>query len=435
MKANKPADEPAVPEADIRIKSTVVRVTRACLLLLWVALLTLPCRAELTEDRVKYDPEVKAQAGKTGAYRLSVKAVPYRTYLETLDHFKALKDRNQARAAGKKYTWLTPNEGDPDFSYEVYTPETYDENAPAGLLVFINSGDNGTINTKYRDVLKAKNLIVIGANKSGNKIDTAYRLTYAFYAVELMKRRYNIDPERVYITGNSGGGRAASHAMFYRPQLFKGGLPMVGCMAPLSQAEAFRLKAPPMHAMPGKSALKEAALNGRYVFLTGEKDFNRKECEAAAAALTGKGFRKVTVMVERGLGHSNPSPAFFEKALSYVDAPLIESAEKEFAGAKKDIQRKRLSDALTTLTRITPHLRLGSEEKTRAQAAEARQLFDELNQQYRDAIDAIDKAIANKDANAAQVALRAAQQAWRERLSRDDLNAYRKKILEVKRGD
>lgn len=404
-------------------------------LVMCVLLIALPCQAELTEDEIQYDPNVQDQLGKTGEYRLSVNAVPFRLYLETADLVSAIADRNQARQAGRQAKWMTPNEGEPDFSYEVWAPDTYDPSTPAGVMVFINSGNNGTLNKTYRELLAARNIIVIGANRSGNEVDTIMRLTFAFYAVELLNRRYELDPNRIYITGNSGGGRAASLAMFYRPELFSGGMPMVGCLAPIPNGnQAFQLGTPPMHSMPSRDALRLASTNGRYVMLTGETDFNRKQCEATAKYLQDSGFKYATVMVQPGLGHSNASAEYFGKALDFVDAPLVAQAVGAVKGADRDIQRGKLADAAQTLGKALPYLQLTSNEEVKALATQSAATLADLEQQYTAALAKLDQAIADKDDRAANEALRELSRTWRDRLDRETLNTYRDKIRDLRRA-
>ena len=406
-----------------------------CRLVLCVLLLALPCQAELTEDEIQYDPDVQAQVGKTGEYRLTIKAVPFRLYLETADLVGAITDRNRARQAGQQAKWMTPNEADPAFSYEVWAPDTYDPAKPAGVMVFVNSGNNGTLNKGYRELLAARNIIVIGANRSGNDIDTIIRLTFAFYAVELLNRRYQLDPNRIYITGNSGGGRVASHAMFYRPELFSGGMPMVGCVAPIPNGnQAFQLGTPPMHSMPSQDALRHAARNGRYVMLTGEKDFNRKECEATAKYLQDSGFNFATAIVQPGLGHSNASAEYFGKALDFVDAPLVAQAVDAVRGADRDIDRGNLADAAQTLGKALPYLQLSSDEEVKTLATQAAAKLADLEQQYTAALAKLEQAIADKDDRAANEALRELTRTWGDRVDRDTLNTYRDKIRDLRRG-
>ena len=68
-------------------------------------------------------------------------------------------------------------EPDEAIEWQVYVPESYDREAPAGLMVYISPMDSGEIPGRWKEVMDAGNLIWIGANKSGNRIRVARRVT------------------------------------------------------------------------------------------------------------------------------------------------------------------------------------------------------------------------------------------------------------------
>ena len=49
-------------------------------------------------------------------------------------------------------------------SYEIYVPKNYDGSESYGLVVWINSGDNGRIPRQYEPLMDKHRLIWIGAN-------------------------------------------------------------------------------------------------------------------------------------------------------------------------------------------------------------------------------------------------------------------------------
>lgn len=389
---------------------------------------------DFPEDVLVYDKDVLSQIGKTGEYRISARGVPYKIHLECLDFFGAIKDRDEARRKARKHKWLVKGEGKGDYTYEVWVPETYDPKHPPGLIVFINAGKTGKFGPRYREQMAMRNLIVIGANDSGNKVNTNERMMHAYYGVELMQRRYTIDPNRVYITGGSGGGRAACHAMFFRPDIFNGGFPMIGFNTPITNYnEANRLGISPLHVMPSQKALNLAKTR-RYAILTGETDFNRKESEAGAKYLKSIGFRHITCFVQPGLGHNAASPEYFGKALDFIDGPLVLEAEKIYDAAIKDLDRGKFESALEDFKKASLYLKLASDEQIQAKADDAKKQVDELNNMYLEAVRVVEDAIAAKDDKAATAALRELQRTWRDRLGREGATEYRKRILEVKRG-
>lgn len=276
---------------------------------------------------------------------------------------------------------------------------------------------------------------MIAANRSGNDVDPVMRQTLAIYAVELIQRRYPIDENRIYITGNSGGGRAASLAMFLRPDLFDGGLPMVGCLAPsigVIKSSKGVLQGGLGNATSRK-ALSLSKNSCRYVLLTGEKDYNRGECEATAEYMQKNGWKYATVMVEPGRAHQVNTPEYFGMAMQFLDAPLIQAAIGKYTAAKKDLERGRLESALACFDLASAYLELSGDEATLAKAQDAREQASELNKQYEDAIASLEQAIADKDIKTARIQLRDLQRQWKDRLGREAANDYRRRIRDAQR--
>jgi predicted esterase len=131
---------------------------------------------------------------------------------------------------GDDATTLFGSALDPDEVNEwaLYVPESYDPESPAGLLVFISPTDSGRMPGRYRQVLDDNNLIWIGANHSGNRIRVARRISLALLATAIADSSYRIDASRVYVSGFSGGGRAASAVAPEYAQLFTGAIYICG---------------------------------------------------------------------------------------------------------------------------------------------------------------------------------------------------------------
>ncbi|MBV8881331.1 MAG: hypothetical protein JO332_15300, partial [Planctomycetaceae bacterium] len=116
-----------------------------------------------------------------------------------------------------------------DESYGVSVPASYKPGVPYGLLVFIQAGDSGDCEPNFAGLLEKHRLIWIAANKSGNNRLTPARMGLALDAVHNMKKLYTIDPDRVYLSGVSGGGRVSSFLAPAYPDVFKGVMYLIGC--------------------------------------------------------------------------------------------------------------------------------------------------------------------------------------------------------------
>ena len=117
---------------------------------------------------------------------------------------------------------------DEEISWEVFVPESYDPLDPVGVLVYISPTRSGLVMDEWKEALADRNLIWIGANKSGNTELSLTRSIYAILGAELVKHHYEVDEQRIYVSGFSGGGREASILVQDFSHLFKGALYICG---------------------------------------------------------------------------------------------------------------------------------------------------------------------------------------------------------------
>jgi poly(3-hydroxybutyrate) depolymerase len=150
-----------------------------------------------------------------------------------------------------------------------------------------------------------------------------------------MKKLYEIDANRVYISGVSGGGRISSMLGVCYPDVFKGGIYIVGCnyfremTAPNTGGKVWHRG----YAQPPADLFNQAKKNVSHVLLTGETDMNREQTkEYYEKGFKKDGFLHVTYIEVPGMGHQPPNSEWFEKALlaamEDVQAPVAASPAK-----------------------------------------------------------------------------------------------------------
>ena len=116
---------------------------------------------------------------------------------------------------------------DGDIHYSVYIPDSYDGSEPYAVfftlpgyegLYFQGVGEN-LYSENFAFEAKNYNLkMIIVAPQLSDWGETSARQTIAL--VEYFLCHYNIDPEKVYAEGYSGGGETMSQVMGMRPELF-----------------------------------------------------------------------------------------------------------------------------------------------------------------------------------------------------------------------
>jgi len=207
-------------------------------------------------------------------------------------------------AAGRFGSALDPQEA---IEWQLYVPGHYDAGKPAGLLVFISPTDSGGPPGAYKALLDAHNLIWIGANRSGNRVRVARRVSLALLATALADREYRIDAARVYVAGFSGGGRTASAVAPEYAQLFRGAIYICG-----------------VDFWGGrKPARLDQVRENRYVFVTGSRDFNRAETRKVHRAYRHADVDNVLLLDITGMDHRMPSIENLEVAITFLDTGVL----------------------------------------------------------------------------------------------------------------
>jgi predicted peptidase len=188
--------------------------------------------------------------------------------------------------------------------WEIYVPENYNPDIPAGVLVFINSRDSGKIEPGWKEVMERHNLIWIGANESGNKISTSQRVAYAILAPKLINNSYAINPERIYVSGFSGGGRVSSMVATEYNKIFKGAIYNSGANF-WGEARLSRYK---------------EMKNNYYVFITGTEDFNLEDTKEVYNAYKKAGVNNSKLIVIPNMAHKRPDAENLDVAIRYLDS-------------------------------------------------------------------------------------------------------------------
>ncbi|HXX93819.1 MAG TPA: PHB depolymerase family esterase [Planctomycetota bacterium] len=205
--------------------------------------------------------------------------------------------------------------------FRILVPKSYTHTARWGLFVYVNADNSANLPGRYEAILEKHKLLGITAYRSGNDRNIFERFRLAIDGNFNMCQRFNIDPDRVYVSGISGGGRTASMVAVAYADIFSGAIPFCGVnfYTPIPGEPG---KAWPPGYIPCEPALKMAKSNGRYVLVTGEKDMNLKETRAVYEyGFKKEGFKHALLMEVPGMGHSPPPAESFDKGLDFLDKP------------------------------------------------------------------------------------------------------------------
>ena len=192
---------------------------------------------------------------------------------------------------------------DKQVRWKLYRPK---RDTASGVMVFVSPTDSGEPQPDWVDVVERQNLIWIAAEDFGNSVPSVQRVLVALMGLALVQKTSQVDAERIYIAGMSGGGRIASQTITKFPQLFTGAIYIVGVDFWTSAEQ---------------SLIEHIAAN-RYVFLTGSDDFNLQETKRIHKKYRHAGVDQTLLMNLRHFGHEYPDAEQLNRAIEFLDTGL-----------------------------------------------------------------------------------------------------------------
>lgn len=231
-------------------------------------------------------------------------------------------------------------------SYERLVPPSYRPGRAHSLILFISPSNRATGLNQWKDLCNREGVLFASPHNAGNRCPIEQRVHIVLDVLDDMRRQYNIDPDRTYIGGFSGGGRIACAIAFALPEYFGGVIPV--CAGGELRSESW---------------LRHRVIDRLSVaHLTGDTDFNRGEVERfRSPLLKGVGVRSRT-WIAPGVGHAIPSGKTLAEVLAW-----LEEARRQRAQLAGDYPASRVADSKSTPTRSQQAEDLLSEAKLRLQ--------------------------------------------------------------------
>ena len=202
--------------------------------------------------------------------------------------------------------------------YQLFVPKGYSKDKPASLVLFISAGANPTGWTNWQKHCTEQNVFFACPYGAGNDTPAGQRVRIILDVLDDVRRQFQIDPDQTYVTGFSGGGRMACAVGFALPEYFGGVIPLCGT-----------------NPIPGPAYQRHRVEERLSVaFVTGEKDFNRKENEE----YMGPWFQEINVRskvwVVPKMGHAIPPAATVAEIHAWLAEDLKRRREDRMARPK-----------------------------------------------------------------------------------------------------
>jgi len=209
--------------------------------------------------------------------------------------------------------------------YQLFVPKQYKAGQAWPLVLFISAGDEAAGWSAWQKVCETEGVFFCSPFAAGNNVATGQRTRIILDVLDDVRRAYRIDPDQTYLTGFSGGARMSCAIAFALPEYIGGVMPLCGTN-PISGPTYLR------HRIADRVSV---------AFVTGEKDFNRKENEEYMAPWFKELEIRSKLWVVPKLGHAIPSSDVLKEAYTWL---------------KDDLPRRR-ADA-----KAHPDLAIASEE-------------------------------------------------------------------------
>jgi hypothetical protein len=231
-----------------------------------------------------------------------------------------------------------------------------------GVLVYIPAGKDTRLPPGWQPVLNQLGVIFVSAAGSGND-ENVYgrRIPLALNAATNIVRLYNVDPQRVYIGGTSGGSRVAMRAALAYPDLFHGAMLNAGS----DEIDNDYIPLPPGDLM------NQFQASSRLVYLTGDEDnFNLNK--DAASRGTMRDWCQFNLDTETLLrtGPGTTAGRGLSRALKLLATPLSPDAEK-LSACRAQIE-KDLAGQMAEVEAL----------KAAGKNADARALLDKIDRRF-----------------------------------------------------
>ena len=206
-------------------------------------------------------------------------------------------------------------------TFYVSVPSGSSAGRPQGILVFMSPADEcADVPPGWASVLKEKKLIFIAPQKAGNEQPVSRRVGLAVLAARKLLEMANIDSNRVYVAGFSGGARVASYSSFLRPTLFSGVFAVCGVDFPRKVPRVMATRDDEYgYFSLGEQKVVEARKRVKFVLVTGSKDFRYGNIMDIYTAGFQKDGYKVNLMDMPGMGHTICSPMALRDGISFLD--------------------------------------------------------------------------------------------------------------------
>ena len=228
-------------------------------------------------------PPVRAQEQLTGMYRLS---------------------RDTTAIVGPEMAAVLEEAIDKDeqLEWQVYIPESYSPDRPAGLFVYIDPNGYGLMPDQWQGLFAQRNLIWVGVRQTRRRSNDVRRVWQAILGSRAIAQDYAIDLQRMYVGGAQDTVAAALHTMLTANE-FSGAIYIRGSYDAQFLDPDFR----------------QAMRRKHHVFITGTNDKNKAKVRSDYEKYQSMGIDNVKLIFDTQRLEAVPKSEQIGEAFRYLD--------------------------------------------------------------------------------------------------------------------
>lgn len=192
---------------------------------------------------------------------------------------------------------------------DVYVPGNYEADKPVGIYIHMNAGDTAYMPGDYQGLLNDLYCIGASPDHAGNERHDPWRIARALDLVASLKDQYNVDEDRIYIGGFSGGALISILSAMIYPDVFKGVAPTEHVMYQQYWGKVFT----------AQDITEMVANNQRYAFIIAA-DYAAWWFTPKVDTWRNLGFAVQQTTVP-GMVHQQPFSSDLKNAIAWIDIP------------------------------------------------------------------------------------------------------------------
>lgn len=281
---------------------------------------------------------------RTGAFKLTFSEA------SPLSSSDILIQRMDANGPGTDHSWLSRSST--NRACDVFVPQDYRPAVPYGLFVWTGVAP---VPASWQPVFARRKLICVSAYSAGEQ-GLDYTPAMPLDAVHNIRKLYTIDTSRVYVSGFSAGAGLASSLLRAFPDVYKGGLFLLGGSFYTVYKKEDGTYDPTLDEQPPswKGDISKIHEDVRIVLMRGGRDplYVPRADRPQYDALMMDGFANVDFIVVPGLAHNLPDASWFDKGLLELDRPRATRENSQPGQPSLEVRQARRVFA-TAMTRVS----------------------------------------------------------------------------------